>query len=287
MRGLTVGPPDNSFFGKTITFELEGMVLAAETDVFLNYGTPFLKKDFHLTFPAIPTPTPLPTATPLPTSTPLPATATPIVVGPVVFNGLVVASGGVVPEGAMLTARIGSYESQAVPVVNGAFISLIIDLNDPGLTNSVIKFYLDGVESRTTGVYSVGATIRDIDLIFMDLPRPDPTAFPTSAPVPVPVMPTPIPTAIPTAEPAVVPAPVVATAEKPVASVIEQPSATPVVLVVTATSEPLLEVEPDQNGGGGCFSVSDVDPLTGAGNVLAMIGPILLLVGYRGIRRWM
>ncbi len=84
----------------------------------------------------------------------------------------------------------------------------------------------------------MGATIRDIDLIFMELPRPEPTLVPTSVPVPMPVMPTPVPTAEPTAEPTVVPAPVVATAEKPVASVIEQPSSTPLVLDVTATSEP-------------------------------------------------
>ncbi|SVD63785.1 uncharacterized protein METZ01_LOCUS416639, partial [marine metagenome] len=31
MRGLAVGPPDNTYFGKTITFELEGSVIAAET----------------------------------------------------------------------------------------------------------------------------------------------------------------------------------------------------------------------------------------------------------------
>ena len=204
-----------------------------------------------------------------------------------VFNGLVVASGGAVPEGATLTARIGNYETRAVPVVNGAFISLIIDLNDPKLTNAVIKFYLDGIESRTTSVYDVGATIRDIDLIFMDLPRPEPTLVPTAVLAAMPVM----PTAVPTLEPTSVPVAVAVPTETPVTAVIEESSPTPVVLVVTATPETPPEVptvEPaDAAEGGGCFAVSDVDPLTGAANVLAMLGPILLLVGYRGLRRWM
>ena len=57
IAGLAVGAPDSSYFNKTITFQLrvdpaepEGAVTAEETDVFMRYATPTLKKDFHLTF---------------------------------------------------------------------------------------------------------------------------------------------------------------------------------------------------------------------------------------------
>ena len=185
MVGLAVGPPDNTFFGSTVTFELrhgEMSVTAEQTDLFTNLVAPTLVKDFHLEFPAFPTPTPLPTATPtvtpIPTATPL-ATATPISVGPIVYSGMIVASGGAVPEGSSLNARIDDYSSEAVEVSNGQFISLIIDLDDPTYTGAEVTFYLDGIKARTTAKYEVGSTIRNIDLIFMDLPD-----APTSTPVP-------------------------------------------------------------------------------------------------------
>ena len=126
ISGLAVGGPDVSYRGRTITFELrnsedgiDGGVIANETDVFLIYPSPMLKKDFDLNFPAFPTPTPLPTATatatPVPTATP-PATATPIAVGPIVYSGMLVASGGQISDGASLTARVGNYSSAPVEV---------------------------------------------------------------------------------------------------------------------------------------------------------------------------
>ena len=297
IAGLAAGGPDTSFFGKTITFQLradplqtEGAVTAEETDVFMRYLTPTLKKDFHLTFPNFPTPTPLPTATPtatpIATSTPIP-TATPIVVGAVVYNGVVISSGAAVPDGALLTARVGAYESNPVPVAGGRYISLIVDLNDPDLTGATVKFYLDGTEARTTAIYEVGSTIRTVDIIFTDLPifntpEPKPVDTPvvlvpmaTVAPVPVaaPVTPTPAPTpelgpAVNTAVPTQIPA----------------PTPEPIILVVTATPEAQESQVPTEDSGG-CFAVSDVDPLTGTANVLAMIGPLLLLVAYRGLRK--
>jgi len=299
MSGLAVGAPDQTFFGKTITFELrsdpndpEGATVAEQTDTFAKYPLPTLKKDFDLTFPAFPTPTPLPTATPtatpVATATPL-ATATPIVVGAVVYNGVVVASGAVIPEGASLTARIGTYESNSVPVVGGRYLSLIVDLNDPDLTGATVNFYLNGTEARTTAIYEVGSTIRNVDLIFTDLPifnTPEPapvdtpaapvsTATVVAVTIAAPVAPTPAPT------PAPAPAPAVNTA---VPTQIPAPTAEPIVLVVTAT--PAAEETPlPAEESGGCFAVADVDPLTGTANVLAMIGPLLLLVAYRGFRK--
>ena len=291
MSGLAVGAPDQTFFGKTITFELrndpseqEGATVADQTDVFARYPLPTLKKDFDLTFPAFPTPTPLPTATPtatpVPTATPL-ATATPIVVGAVVYNGVVVASGAVIPEGSLLTARVGSYESNPVPVVGGRYLSLIVDLNDPDLTGATVKFYLDGTEARTTAIYEVGSTIREVDLIFTDLPILNtPVPKPTSPPV------APVPTAtvaaVTIAAPAAPTAPVAT--NTPVPTQVPAPTPEPIVLVVTATPD-AQEALPPAEESGGCFAVADIDPLTGTANVLAMIGPLLLLVAYRGFRK--
>ena len=293
MSGLAVGAPDQTFFGKTITFELrsdpkvsEGATVADQTDTFAKYPLPTLKKDFDLTFAAFPTPTPLPTATPtatpIATATPL-ATATPIVVGAVVYNGVVVSSGAVVPEGALLTARIGTYESNPVPVVGGRYLSLIVDLNDPELTGSTVKFYLDGTEARTTAIYEVGSTIRSVDLIFTDLPifntpEPRPTNTPTAPLSAATVVAVAI--AAPVA-PTSAPAPAIST---PVPTQMPAPTPEPIVLVVTATPDAEETPLPAEESGG-CFAVANVDPLTGTANVLAMIGPILLLVGYRGIRK--
>jgi len=284
VAGLTVGPPDTGYFGMTITFELNEVVVAEETDVFKTYGLPVTRRDFNLTFPVIPTPTPLPTNTPLPTSTPLPATATPvatatpIVVGPVVYSGLVVASGATIPEGALLTARIGAYESNPIPVIGGSYLSLIVDLNDPDLTGATVKFYLEGTEARTTTIYDVGSTMRNVDLIFTGLP-----IFNTPEPRPIH---TPMPTVVPVAIAApVAPAPATAPAvNTPVATQIPAPTPEPMVLVVTATPETEEAPLPAEESGG-CFAVSGVDPLTGTANVLAMIGPLLFLVAYRGIRK--
>ena len=114
----------------------------------------------------------------------------------------------------------------------------------------------------------------------MDLPAP-----PTSTAVPVPTTP-PAP-----AQPVAVSETLVETA-----TVVPSPTAiplietpTPVVVVVTATPETPAEdlevVKEVEEKGGGCGSVRDIDPLTGAGNVLAMIGPVLLLVAFRGYRK--
>ena len=293
MSGLAVGAPDQSYFGKTITFELrrdpaleEGSTVADQTDIFAKYPLPTLKKDFNLTFAAFPTPTPLPTATPtvtpVPTATPV-ATATPIAVGPIVYNGMLVASGGQVPDGAALTARVGNYSSAPVEVKNSQFISLIIDLDDPMYTGEEVTFYLDGIKARTTAKYEVGSTIRNIDLIFMDLPD-----VATSTPIPMPTTPPPptVPVDSAPATPAPVPAKVaeVIPTNTPVPTQIPAPTPEPVVVVVTATPDPASIEELKDSGG--CMAVKDVDPITGTANVLAMIGPLLLLGAFRGVKKF-
>ena len=299
---MAVGPPDVTFFGQTITFELRNgdiSVIAEETDVFTNLIAPTLRKDFHLTFPGFPTPTaiptatatatPLPTSTPVATATPVPtatpvATATPIVVGTVVYNGVVVVPGGLVPENTMLTARVGGYESQPVPVRNGQFISLIVDLQDPAMTDREVNFYANGVESRTTVIYHVGQTIRNIDLIFMKLPGSTDTSTVStdlsgsSADTLTPDVTA--DTAVPTVAAVVNPPPSPTSEPVPNTSI---PAAT-VVPEVTTTSDLIVPAEEPEDSGG-CFSVSEVDPLTGTANVLAMVGPLLFLAAYRGYRK--
>ena len=299
ISGLAVGGPDVSYRGRTITFELrnsedgiDGGVIANETDVFLIYPSPMLKKDFDLNFPAFPTPTPLPTATatatPVPTATP-PATATPIAVGPIVYSGMLVASGGQISDGASLTARVGNYSSAPVEVKSSQFISLIIDLEDPAYTGEEVTFYLDGIKARTTAKYEVGPTIRNIDLIFMDLPD-----LATSTPLPMPTTP-PAPTAVPTVE---MPTPDSSRPADIASGALPMETPTPIVLVVTATPEikttpdtvntaDIIDVEEEkETDSGGCMAVSDIDPLTGTANVLAMIGPLLLLGAFRGVKKF-
>ena len=290
MSGLAVGAPDQTFFGKTITFELrkdpaveEGATVADETDIFAKYPLPTLKKDFNLTFADFPTPTPLPTATPtvtpIPTATPV-ATATPTAVGTVVYNGMVVASGGTLVDGSMLTARVGDYESNPVAVVGGSYISLIVDLNDAALTGETVRFFLNDSEARTTAIYEAGPTIRNVDLIFTDLPMIEPTPMPTVAVVIPAATPEPV-AAVSTVAPAPASVAEVLPSSTPVPTQIPAPTPEPVVVVVTATPAP----EAEANESGGCMAVSDIDPLTGTANVLAMIGPLLLLVAFRGYRK--
>ncbi|MBI2166273.1 MAG: hypothetical protein HYU29_07735 [Chloroflexi bacterium] len=72
---LSVGPPDSSYSGRTITFWLEDLVQAQETVVYMVPSIDSLFRTANLTFPALPaTPTPTATAAPTPTATP---TATP------------------------------------------------------------------------------------------------------------------------------------------------------------------------------------------------------------------
>ena len=71
---LVVQPPDDTFFGKTITFHATlgfGEVQATETAVFLNLQ---ILSGFDLNFPSMPTGAPTPTPPPTPTLVPTPTT---------------------------------------------------------------------------------------------------------------------------------------------------------------------------------------------------------------------
>jgi len=133
---------------------------------------------------------------------------------------------------------------------------------------------------------------------------PTPTATPTPTPTPVPPTPTPTATATATPTPTPAPAPPTATptatatataAPTPTATP-EPPSPTPVPPTATPRTRTLEPpagipqlpgaVRKDVGGGGFCGSTfGNTTPLTGLGNLLALFGPMGLLVVRRKMRR--
>ncbi len=263
--GIVVNPPSTQeFVNQTITFHL-GSEQAAETSTYVARGVPTIENDFRLTFARIPPPTPTPTLTP---------TVTPVLVPPSLYSGLIVSSGGAAPEGAQVIARIGSYQSSAVPVVNGGYVNLVVDPPGEQFVGQTIEFIVAGVTSRTTDTFAAGQTKRNFDLVFTQFPTPTPTAVP---PTPTPtVTPTPVPTATPTAtpEPTATPVPPTAT---------PQPTNTPV--PPTPTEVPPSPT-PTPAPSGGCSTATANLPITAAvGNMLFWAVPLGLIAGYR-LRRW-
>ena len=274
---LVVAPDDQALIGQAVTFDLEG-VLANQT---ATYQPGVVNTSFNLTFPKLPDPTPTPTATP--TLTPVP-TATPKVVFPAVYSGFIVVAGGVTPEGAVLVARVGSYESLPARIEGETFRNLIIDPQDSGLEGKTIEFMLNGVVSRTVDSYASGAVKRDLTLVFFDVPTPTPTPQPTFTPTPLP------PTATPTITPTATPVPVSPT----LTPVPVSPTLTPVPVFPTSAAAPqptsaLEQTTPQATpaASGGACGAPDVDaPITtGMTNFLLMVGPLAALGLYRRFRR--
>ena len=198
---LTMGPPSR-YIGKTVVFYL-GPTQAAETDTY-RAGGPVLKRDFDLTFPILPDPTPTPTATPDPNSTPTPtpqatatptptltptptpaatptltptptATPTPIpdTANPVIYSGKIIVAGGTVPEGAMLVARLGEYEAPALLGADDTYRNLVLAPGDASLIGQNVEFFLDGIKSVTTDVYTGAKTVDGFDIVFVGFPTAD------------------------------------------------------------------------------------------------------------------
>lgn len=304
---LTVAPPAPARFGarspytgKTINFYLDG-VQATQTAEYAPRAHP-LPQDLDLTFPNLPVPpTPTPTNTPIPTPT-VPATPTPSVASPMTFSsGLIVAISGAVMENAQLTAQIGDYTSEPIAVApNGSYFGLIVDPVDANLIGQEIKFFLNGIESRTTRTFASGEVVRQFDLLFElpEVPTPTPvppTATPIPPPTPVPpptATPPPPPTATPPPPPtetpvppatATPPPPPTATPEPPpTATPVPEPTNTP---EPPPTNTPMAEAPPPPSApeqAGGCSSVTDNLPFgTAAANLALLLAPLGLL----GIRK--
>lgn len=312
---LVVAPPPpqrfgatSPYHGQTITFYLNGEQ-AMETHTYVASGLPDLSIAKNLSFAALPTPTPTitpipPTATPVPpgpTSTPIPTVADRMQFS----TGLIVALTGVIPEGAVLTARVGdAYTSAPADTIapDGKYYGLIVDPVDVGLIGEDIKFFLNGIESRTTRKFESGATVSSFDLLFelpeVPTPTPEPTAVPpTATPMPAPTA-TPLPTPMP--EPTPVPAtPMPATPPTPVpapptpvpptpAPTPEPPTATPEPTPepeATATSTPLAAPPappppPEPTGGCGAVESGSLPFGTAAANLALLLAP-LGLIGVR------
>ena len=319
---LTVAPPAptqfgarNPYTGKTINFYLEN-VQAAQTAEYNPSGFP-LPTDLNLTFPSlpVPTPTPVPTSTPGPTPTPVPPA--PTVANPMTFStGLIVAISGSIPENAQLTAQIGGYTSEPADTIapDNKYYGLIVDPGDVSLIGQEIKFFLNGIESRTTRTFESGAFVSQFDLLF-ELPEiPTPTPEPTSTPIPEPTSthtPVPTPTNTPVPEPTAppptnTPEPVVEATPEPTitpvppatATPVPEPTATPVPPATsTPVPEPTATPEPEPTNtpivrdapspptppeqAGGCSSATDSLPFGAAAANLALLLAPLGLIGIR------
>ena len=271
---LNVGPPDTSLTGETVTFHLNG-VQAQETDTFIAAALPTIKFDFNLTFPNLPEPTPTPTPT---------VTPTPVVAQPAVYSGVIAVIGGAVPEGAVLVARVGTYESSAAVIKNGAYSNLVLLPPDISFAGQAVEFFLNGVKSTTDDTYRSGSFTPNFILVFEDLPTPTPT--PTATPTGTPVPPTATATATPTATASATATASPTSTATPTATPVP-PTRTAVVLVVTATPlPPTATTTPTPPSGGGCFAASGDAPLmAGLGNLLFLLGPLGLIAGLKRRRR--
>jgi hypothetical protein len=324
-----------------------GPTQAVETDTYRGGGL-VIKRDFDLTFPILPDPTPTPTPTPdpnstatptpMPTATPTPtpvvtptptatptltptptATPTPIpdTANPVIYSGKVIVAGGTVPEGAMLVARLGEYEAPALLGADDTYRNLVLAPGDASLIGQNVEFFLDGIKSVTTDVYTGAKTVNGFDIVFVGFPTatPTPTATPvptatpeptaTATPEPTAAPPTPAPTATPV--PTATPEPTAtATPEPTAAPPTPAPTATPVPTSTpapTATLEPTMapptppppapteaavvptpEPTPEPEGGGFCSATSSDTPLrAGLGNLLFLLAPLALVLGRKGL----
>jgi hypothetical protein len=310
-ESLIIAPDSSALVGKTITFHLQGIETANETDKYVQLYVNF---SFDLTFSNVPVPTPTPT------NTPGPPTPTPVTAYPSIYSGTVVIPGYNVLDGNKIVARLGTFESFAVGTIDGQFTNLVVDPGDISFVGQTVEFFLNGVKSDTTLVYESGKVRRDIILIF--------SAFPTPvAPIPTetPVEPTPTltPTAVPpvntptvqiqqTIVPTVIPTPVVivVTATSVSIPVLGVPTATPTA-IPTVTPEPTatvvpsntpeptatvtpLKVEPTEiaeatpvpeNNGDCNLPFGPTSTEHKAVNLMLLFAPLVLLVGYRYKRK--
>jgi len=254
---------------------------------------------------AIPTNTPAPTATAIPTNTPVP-TATPIlnptlVVPPtIVYSGKIIVSGGTVPDGASLVARVGGLEFSAF--IEGETYRNLVVAPNVGLFGRSIEFFLNQTKSTVIDTYQIGETGRSLDLIFVGLPSPTPTKtstpIPTHTPKPMStarptatMTPVPTSTAIPPPRATLIPTltailtPMVTASPTPLATIsltpTPLPSPTPTTVMITLAPTPTATPIPS---GGGCVPFLNASGTAGLANVLALLAPVGMIVGYRRIR---
>ena len=310
-RGLIVVPPDSSFAGKTVSFHLEGV--QAQTTFTLPTplsGGPTLERIFDLSFLALPGPTPTPSPTPTITPT---VTPTPEVALPAVYSGALAAAGADIPADAVLVARMNGYQSLQALVQGETYRNLVVDPGDISLVGHTLEFYLNGVKAARTDIYRSGAFSRNFDLVFVGLPSPTPTNTPTPTatltptrtathtvtptPTPTPThtrtprptatptqtpTPTPTPTATATATP--IPTPTATATHTPTPTVTPTPTPAPSPAPPPPTATPLPIPTPVPTGGG-CWPFRTGPATAGLANVLSLLAPLGMVMGYRRLRR--
>ncbi len=318
-EALVVQPPNDSYNKGVVTFHIEG-IKAAEFDVYILGGLPRIESSFDLSFPALPQPTPTSTSLP-PAPTPTPTVALPsaysgqiIIAGaPVPRDAVLVARIGEY-ESVPAIIRDGAYSSLVLDPRDIEALGAKVEFFMNGFRSSVVSSYASGKSIRDFDLIFVGIPTPTITPTPTNTPPPPtptptptltptptpspsplptatptampPTATPTSTPTAVPPTPTPTPTAAATAVPAsatptATPAPPSPTAVPPTATprvtTLEPPAGIP---------KPPESVVDSGAGGGLCGSTSGVTtPMAGAGNLLALFGPLGLLIVRRRARR--
>jgi hypothetical protein len=289
---VTVGPPDGSYVGSSVTFHYDGLVEASDSDRFIISSSFRIISGFTLTFPALPTPTPMPTATPtmtpVPTSTPVPTptpvstatpvpTATPAVLFPVTYSGTVTYTG---PEEDPystypLFARVGSYFSQEVLVRSvgtvGVFEDLILDPVNRKFLNKQIQFMLGEFPANSSEVllFNQEGSEIDVELKVTEQRKLTPIKVNVAGPVINPSA-----TSVP--------------ASSIPATVSPMPKKAAIVVPVAPTKEPpdaLAEEDDEGASGGACSRGGRVSSATGAVNTLMLFSPLFLIGGLRAWRK--
>ena len=122
---------------------------------------------------------------------------------PALYSGTATVGGVPVPDGLLITARLGSYVSQPVEVLDGQYKLLQVSPPEGPFVGKTVTFHLDGVQADQTDTFRSARFDFTFDLTFPRLPEPTPT--PT-----VEATETPIGTATPeTARPAVYSGPII------------------------------------------------------------------------------
>ena len=281
---LTFGPPDNTFVNSPVTFHFDGLVKADQETIFMISGTIKTESNYSLTFPDLPTPTPIPALTLAPSIDltpiePVVVTATPLPLASLQIEKL---SEGNIPfvsidnlhlsisgevaynvsdyqDDLEIVAKIGSYFSPAVSVTQyeqdgeigfAVFDSLEINPGSAKFIGKSIVFYFRDGEGVSTKMHLAKNTSlifgETLSEIDIELEVGDASLFnnPTAT--------GPLPTDV-----------IIGSAE----SSIEDPS---------------IELP---GSGSTCGRVETLSFVEGSPDMLMMIAPIFLLVAYTGWRK--
>ena len=225
--GLELGP-DLDSEGKIISFWI-GNQKAIETDIFgplttsgeycrgCTWSLP-LSRSINLHFESVPLPTP----------TPAPASVEPsFLTGTLIFGSILSA-----PEGVNVIEAYIEDELIGTGTVNGPDFSITLDPGNETYLGKTVMFQIAGYESKTKYTFVAEDFQTDFKLFFPQYIPPTPVPAATA-----------VPTAIPTPEPTRTSTPV------PEPTPTYTPTATPTPIVVSTSSDLILENSDGSDGG--------------------------------------